>query len=64
MMIGYALWDHTGKQPEPTRIRDHADGIADGNLSPDPMAEARVTPGSDEGFIMFDLQGKIRSTFE
>jgi hypothetical protein len=31
-----------------------------GNLSPDPKAEPRVyASGSDEGFIMFDLHGKL-----
>jgi hypothetical protein len=62
MAIGYALWDHTGKQlwSHDKEIRDHADGIMMGNLSPDPKAEARIyASGSDEGFIMIDLHGKI-----
>jgi hypothetical protein len=62
MVIGYALWDHTGKQlwSHDTEIRDHADGIMMGNLSPDPKAEPRVyASGSDEGFIMYDIHGKL-----
>lgn len=62
MMIGYALWDSTGRQlwSHDEEIRDHADGIMMGNLSPDPKAEPRVyASGSDEGFMMFDIQGKI-----
>jgi rhamnogalacturonan endolyase len=62
LMIGYALWDHTGKQlwSHDEDIHDHADGIMMGNLSPDPKAEARIYAScSDEGFIIFDLGGKI-----
>jgi hypothetical protein len=62
LAIGYALWDSTGKQlwSHDKEIRDHADGIMMGNLSPDPKSEARVYgSGSDEGFLMFDLNGKI-----
>jgi hypothetical protein len=60
--IGYALWDHTGKQlwSHDTRLRDHADGIMAANLSPDPKAEPRLySSGSDEGFLMFDVRGKL-----
>ena len=62
LAIGYALWDHAGKQlwSHDTEIRDHADGVMVANLSPDPKAEPRVyASGSDEGFLMFDLRGKI-----
>ncbi len=60
--IGYALWDHTGKQlwSHDKTLRDHADGILIANLSPDPKAEPRVyASGSDEGFVMFDLRGNL-----
>ena len=60
--IGYALWDHAGKQlwSHDKTLRDHADGIMIGNLSPDAKAEPRVYgSGSDEGFLMFDLRGKL-----
>jgi hypothetical protein len=62
LMIGYALWDHTGTQlwSHDQEIKDHADGIMVANLSPDPKAEPRVyASGSDEGFMMFDLAGKM-----
>ena len=62
LMIGYALWDHTGKQlwSHDKDIKDHADGVMVANLSPDPKAEPRVyASGSDEGFLMFDLAGKL-----
>lgn len=62
MMLGYALWDPTGRQlwSYDAKIHDHADGIMMGNLSPDPKAEPRVyASGSDEGFIMFDIHGKL-----
>jgi hypothetical protein len=59
--IGYALWDHTGRQlwTRDQDFHDHADGIAMGNFSGDPAAEPRVYAcGSDEGFILFDRNGK------
>jgi len=60
--IGYALWDPSGKQvwSRDADLRDHADGIMVGNLSPDPKAEPRVyASGSDEGFLMFDRRGQV-----
>jgi rhamnogalacturonan endolyase len=62
LMIGYSLWDRSGKQlwSRDTDLKDHADGVMAGNLSGDPKAEPRVyASGSDEGMIMFDLRGKI-----
>jgi hypothetical protein len=61
-MIGYAMWDHNGRQlwSRDNELRDHADGIVMENLSGDPKAEPRVYAcGSDEGFLMFDLRGNI-----
>jgi hypothetical protein len=60
--IGYALWDHTGRQlwSRDRDLRDHADGIVMGNFSGDPKAPARVYAcGSDEGYILFDREGKL-----
>ncbi len=60
--IGYALWDHNGKQlwSHDAELRDHADGIAMGNFTGDPKAEPRVYAcGSDEGFLLFDRDGKM-----
>jgi hypothetical protein len=62
LAIGYSLWDHTGKQlwSQDTQLKDHADGVMVANLSPDPNAAPRVyASGSDEGFLMFDLSGKL-----
>lgn len=62
MVIGYSLWDHAGHQlwSHDAEITDHADGIMMGNLSPDPKAEPRVYAScSDEGFMMFDIHGKV-----
>jgi rhamnogalacturonan endolyase len=62
LMIGYSLWNHQGVRlwSHDSDLKDHADGIMVGNLSGDPKAEPRVyASGSDEGFIMFDIRGKI-----
>jgi len=62
LIIGYSFWNHTGTRlwSHDTDLHDHADGIMVGNLSSDPKAEPRVyASGSDEGFIMFDLRGKL-----
>jgi hypothetical protein len=60
--IGYSLWSHEGKRlwTQGTTLRDHADGVMMGNLSGDPKAQPRMyASGSDEGFIVFDMDGKI-----
>lgn len=60
--IGYALWGPDGRQKwsHDTELRDHADGITMGNFSGDPKAEPRVfASGSDEGFLLFDIRGRI-----
>ncbi len=62
LAIGYALWDHTGRQlwSNDKAIKDHADGVMMGNLSGDPNAAPRIyASGSDEGFIVMDRYGKI-----
>src|SRR4029077_8917455 len=62
MFIGYAMWSSEGKQlwSKDAEIKDHADGVMAGNLSGDPKAPPRVyASGSDEGFILADLDGKI-----
>jgi hypothetical protein len=60
--IGYALWSPAGKMlwSHDETLRDHADGIVVGSFGPDAKAEPRVyASGSDEGFIVFDIHGKI-----
>jgi hypothetical protein len=60
IVIGYAMWSHDGKLlwSRDKDFRDHADGMAVENLSPDPKAEPRYYAGaSDEGFLMLDARG-------
>ena len=60
--IGYSVWTHDGKRlwSQGTALKDHADGVMMGNLSGDANARPRVyASGSDEGFLMFDLDGKL-----
>jgi len=62
LMIGYSLWSPDAKRlwSRDSEIHDHADGIMVGNLSGDPNAEPRVyASGSDEGFMMWDIHGKM-----
>jgi rhamnogalacturonan endolyase len=62
IMIGYSMWDHTGKKlwSHDTDLRDHADSVAVANFSGDPQQEPRVySTGSDEGFLMFGYDGRI-----
>lgn len=59
--IGYSLWTPEGKQlwSHDTDIKDHADGVVVGNFTGDPQAAPRVYAcGSDEGFMMWDINGK------
>jgi rhamnogalacturonan endolyase len=62
ILIGYAMWDHTGKQlwSHDRNYADHADSIVGGNFSGKPEKPPRVySTGSDEGFLMFSYDGKI-----
>jgi rhamnogalacturonan endolyase len=62
IVIGYAMWSHDGRLlwSRDQEFRDHADGMAIANLSPDPKAEPRYYAGaSDEGFLMLDLRGNV-----
>lgn len=55
--VGYAMWDHTGKQlwTHDLDLHDHADSIAVVNLTENPNAPLRCYyTGSDEGFIICD----------
>lgn len=63
IMIGYSMWDHTGKQlwSRDEDFQDHADGVAYGNFSDDPKASPMgYYSGSDEGFILLDSNGIMR----
>jgi hypothetical protein len=62
IMIGYSMWDHTGRQlwSHDRDYKDHADSVAVGNFSGNPTEEPRVySTGSDEGLLMFDDHGKV-----
>ena len=61
-VIGYAMWSHDGRKlwSRDEELKDHADGIAMGNFSDDPKAQPLVYAcGSDEGFLLFDREGRI-----
>jgi len=63
MVIGYTLWDDDGTRlwSHDTKLRDHSDGIVMGNFSGAPDGKIRVySCGSDEGYMMFDLNGRMR----
>jgi hypothetical protein len=62
VFIGYAMWTPDGKQlwSQDDKLNDHSDGLAVGNFTADPKAEARVySVGSDEGLLVFDLKGNL-----
>ena len=62
LAIGYAVWDHSGRRlwSHDDALADHADGLAAGRFGDDPRAEPRIYAwGSDEGFLIFDRNGKI-----
>jgi len=62
IMIGYALWDHDGRQlwSRDEELKDHADATFIGNFSGDPKAEPRAyVSGSDEGLAIFDRNGQV-----
>ncbi len=61
-MIGYALWNHTGKPlwSHDELLKDHADAISMGNYSGDPNGPVRAyICGSDEGLVVIGKDGKI-----
>lgn len=60
--IGFSLWTHDGRRlwTHGPNLKDHPDGVMIGNLTGDPNAEPRLyASGSDEGFLIFDLRGKL-----
>jgi hypothetical protein len=62
VFIGYAMWTPDGRQAwsRDAELLDHADGVAVGNFTDDPAARPRAYyVGSDEGFLLIDLDGKI-----
>lgn len=62
LMIGYSMFSPDGKKlwTHDKAIKSHSDAVAFGNFSGDPMAPPRAYSfASDEGFVVFDLTGKI-----
>ena len=62
LMIGYALWGPDGKQiwSHDKDFKQHSDGVVLGNFTGRPDAAPRAYSfASDEGFIMFDAQGRL-----
>jgi rhamnogalacturonan endolyase len=63
MVMGFTLWDNDGRKlwSHATRYKDHSDGIVMGNFSGDPDGPIRVySCASDEGYILFDIDGGVR----
>jgi len=62
LLIGYALWDHDGRQlwSRDDEMKDHVDSVVMGNFSGDPQAEPLAYYCcSDEGVLVMDRRGKI-----
>lgn len=62
IMVGYSMWDHTGKKlwSQDANFHDHADSVACANFSGEPSEQPRVySTGSDEGFLMFSYDGQL-----
>jgi len=60
-MIGYSLWDATGKPrwSLDKQMRDHSDAISIADLSADSKAGPRIyITGSDEGFVVLEPDGR------
>lgn len=60
--LGYTLWGPDGKArwSHDTEYKDHADGIVIGNYTANPKEPPRVYAcGSDEGFLLWDINGKL-----
>ncbi len=63
MVMGFTLWDNDGTKiwSHANEYKDHSDGIVMGNFSGDPDGPIRVySCASDEGFILFNIDGSVR----
>ena len=61
LLIGYALWDHDGRQlwSRDDEMKDHVDSVVMGNFTGDPSAEPLAYYCcSDEGVLVLDRRGK------
>lgn len=62
LFMGYSMFDPDGKRlwSHDEELEDHSDAVVLGNFGPDPKAPPRAYLfGSDEGFVVLDLEGKI-----
>ena len=61
-MIGYSLWEPDGRRrwTHDTELKDHADALSIGSYGPAGGGAMRAyVDGSDEGFLIFDLNGRL-----
>jgi rhamnogalacturonan endolyase len=61
-MIGYSLWELDGRRrwSHDTELKDHADALSIGSYGPVKGGAMRAyVDGSDEGFLIFDLNGSL-----
>ena len=63
-LIGYSLWERAGRQrwTHDTELKDHADALSIGSYGPSSLeggAMRAYVDGSDEGFLIFDLNGSL-----
>jgi hypothetical protein len=61
-LIGYSLWDAEGTRrwSHDAALRDHADALSIGNYTGRPGAAMRAyVDGSDEGFLVFEMDGTL-----
>ena len=61
-LIGYSLWEADGRRhwSHDSTLKDHADALSIGNYSPTQGGALRTyIDGSDEGFLIFDLNGTL-----
>jgi hypothetical protein len=66
LAIGYALWDHAGRQiwSHDQTLQQHADSVFVGNITDDEEAPPMVYwCGSDEGILLLDERGVIRGHY-
>jgi rhamnogalacturonan endolyase len=61
-LIGYSLWDAEGTRrwSHDAALKDHADALSIGNFTGRPSAGMRAyIDGSDEGFLVFEMDGTL-----
>jgi hypothetical protein len=61
LAVGYSLFDHDGKLlwTVDGSLKDHADGLAIAEFSPQHAEPRLLCAASDEGFLVTDLRGNI-----